>query len=89
MQKAFCKTNILHFGCAYRIPLQRQGKYPGILKTTNKTETKTETKKNWELSLIHSEEWKMLKLSNKIHRTKFLNTFLNNQVIHKYSLSVF
>lgn len=60
MQKAFCKTNILHFGCAYRISLQRQRKYPGILKITNKTETsKTETKKNWELSLNHSEKWKI------------------------------
>lgn len=46
MQKVFCKTNISHFGCAYRMSLQRQGKYLGILKITNKTETpKTETKK--------------------------------------------
>lgn len=85
--KVFSNSNISHFGCIGRISLQRKGKYLGILKNTNKTVTsKTEPKEFWELSLNHSKEWKKIKLSNKIPRTKFLNTFLDNKVVHKYSL---
>lgn len=57
MQKDFCNTNT-GSRCAYRISLQRKGKYLGIPKIANKTETsaKSETKKNW---VLHLNQWRM------------------------------
>lgn len=45
-----------------------------------------EQKKIQGLSLNHGKEWKKIKLSIKIPRTKSLNTFFDNKVVPKYSL---
>lgn len=88
MRKSFARQmfHILPKHIEHLFCVLRQGKYGGVLQITNKQTSKIETKKNWEFSLNHGEEQKRLKLRNKIHRT---NTFLDNQVVHKYSLSFF
>lgn len=64
MQKGFRSTNI-GSGYAYRISLQRKGKYLGILKIANKTKTsaKSETKKDW---VLHLNQWRMEGIKGKL-----------------------